>query len=120
MSIIYPSPPHLDNSGEDVHEGDEDEVVQRGGVGHLGKVLPSLEAHEGHGEHRGDAQRDPVRGGLSVEPERDPGDHDQQHTGAIHLSRLGVWSLGCVVRYKIYLNNKVPHVPLEMEAHQQG
>ena len=100
---IIKVPRHLDNCGEDVHERDEDEVVQGGGIGDFGQVLPSLEAHEGHGEHCGDAQRDPVWGGLPVEPERDPGDYHQQHAGAVHLCQqlwvLSVWSLEFVVTW---------------------
>ena len=59
--------PELDDGEDDVHVGDEQEHVQGGGVGNLGQILPGLQAQECHGEHRGDSQRDPVRGGLSVE-----------------------------------------------------
>ena len=45
---------HLDYCAEDIEEGDEDKIVESGGVGHLGQVLPGLQAHEGHGQHGGD------------------------------------------------------------------
>ena len=75
----------LDDGEDDVHVRDEEEHVQGRGVGNLGEILPGLQAQEGHGEHRGDAQRDPVRGGLPVEPERNPGDDHDQYAGSVHL-----------------------------------
>ncbi len=41
----------LYDSGEDVGEGDEDKVVEGGGVGHLRQVLPRLQAQECHRQH---------------------------------------------------------------------
>jgi hypothetical protein len=43
--------PKLDDSGEDVGEGDEDKVVEGGGVGHLRQVLSRLQAQERHRQH---------------------------------------------------------------------
>ena len=45
---------HLNNSGENIHERDEHKIIQSSGIGHLGQVLPGLQAHEGHGQHGGD------------------------------------------------------------------
>ena len=47
-------------------------------------------------------QRDSVRGGLSIEPEADPGDDDEEHARPVDL------------------DHKVAHVTLEVEAHEQG
>ncbi len=47
--------PYLHDGGEDEHEGEEDEVVEGGGVGHLRKVGPGLEAEERHRKDGGDA-----------------------------------------------------------------
>ena len=44
----------LDDSGQDEEEAHGHEVVQGGGVGHLGQVVPVVETQEAHGEHRGD------------------------------------------------------------------
>ena len=80
--------PELDDGEDDVHVGDEQEHVQGSRVGNLGEVLPGLQAEEGHGEHCGDAQRDPVGGGLSVEPEGNPGDHHDQDAGTVDLQNI--------------------------------
>ena len=77
----------LDDGEDDVHVGDEQEHVQGSRVGNLGEVLSGLKAEEGHGEDRGDAQRDPVGSGLPVEPEGNPGDHHDQDAGTVDLHR---------------------------------
>ena len=43
-------------------------------------------AHKGdHGEDSGDPQAHPGRGGVSVQVEADPGHHDYEATGDVHL-----------------------------------
>ena len=104
---------HLNDCAENVHEGDEHEIVQSCRIGHFGEIFPGLQSHEGHSEDRGDTQRDPVRGGLSVEPEGDPRYDYQQRAGTINLEernynpRLQFWLLWEVFR-KCYKYFKIP------------
>ena len=76
---------HLDDSAENVHEGNKYKVVQCCGIRHFWQIFPGLQSHEGHGEDGGDAQGDPVWGRFSIQPKWDPRNNNQQHTGAIHL-----------------------------------
>ena len=46
---------NLADCDEDEHEGEEDEVVQGGGVGHLGEVGAGLQAQERHRQDSGHA-----------------------------------------------------------------
>ncbi len=47
------------------------------GVGHGWQLRVDARRLRGHGEECGDAERDPRRDGVLVEPEGDPGDDDQ-------------------------------------------
>ena len=42
----------------------------------------------GQGEQTGDAQRDPGRNGLGLDPERDPGHHDDQTGGDVSVEKV--------------------------------
>lgn len=77
----------LNDGGENEAEAEEDEVVEGRRIGHFGKRGARLQAQERHGQHGGDAQRDAVRGGLAVQPKRDPGQDHQQDARAVHLDQ---------------------------------
>lgn len=91
----------LQNGGEDEPERHEDEKVQGSGVGNFWQIGTRLEAKESHCEHGGDAERDPIRGRLSVEPERHPGQDDEQDARPIDLDQ------------------EITHVTLQVETHDQ-
>ena len=57
-----------------------------------------------------------------VEPEGDPGDDNDQDAGTVHLHSAASSSLSIIkTDTRTDLNNKVPHVSLQMESdHQRG
>lgn len=42
----------------------------------------------GHGEHGGDTQRHPGRSSIHINPERHPGQDDNEERGNVHLDQV--------------------------------
>jgi len=91
----------LQDRGEDEAEREEHEEIQGRGIGHLGQIRASLQPEEGHCQHGGDAEGNPIRGGLAVQPEGHPAEDHQQAAGTVHLDQ------------------EVAHVPLQVKVHHQ-
>ena len=69
------------------HHEEADEEVNIDGlhVGNLRQSSVDRVDEGGHGEHSGHAQAHPGGGGTTVQPEGDPGHHNNQAGGDIHL-----------------------------------
>lgn len=91
----------LKDRRENESERHEHEKVQGSGVRNFGQVRACLQAQEGHREHGGDAERDPISGRLPIQPEGHPREHHQQNARPIDLDQ------------------EIAHVSLQMEAHHQ-
>ena len=78
----------LDESSNDEGEGNEEEEIEGSEISDNGKVLLSGETKRGHGEDRGDAEGAAGDGGFLVEPEADPGQHDDHGARDVDLEEV--------------------------------